>query len=283
MSLKVALVTNSLAGNGRAIALASKIKSILSQKAIHAQIFRENEWDKAIYNFDQVWIVGGDGTVNYFINRFNDIKVPLAIFNGGTGNDFHALLYGKIKLEDQVNKVLTSNQRHIDVGKCNEKYFLNGVGLGFEGAVAKSLTGNKKFRGKTSFMIQILKHIFLYEEKMYTIKSENRSTEQTCLLISVANGRRYAGGFYIAPLADPSDGLLEAIVVNKLSVFQRLKYLPVIEKGKHLRLPVVKYFQTKKISISGSGGMIQAHLDGEYYQAHELTIEVLPGHFKFLF
>lgn len=281
--IQIAIVTNSLAGNGKAIKLSYKIQGLLNRKQIHSQVFVESDWNSNIYKFDQVWIVGGDGTVNYFVNQFNDIKKPLCIFNGGTGNDFYALLYGNPSIENQINLALKSKSKPIDAGKCNDRYFLNGVGLGFEGAVAKSLTGNKKFSGKTSFLIHIIKHIFLYTEKMYTIISNDNSVEQTCLMISIANGKRYAGGFYVAPLADPSDGLLETIVVKQLSVFQRLRYLPVIEKGKHLSLPFIKYFQTKEITISSSDGLIQAHLDGEYLESKELIIEILPGHFNFLF
>lgn len=272
-----------MAGNGRAIALSNQIQLILKKRGIHSSIFKERAWNDEVYHFDQAWIVGGDGTVNYFINQYHNIKKPLCIFNGGTGNDFYAILYGDISLEDQVSKALSTNPKPIDAGKCNDRYFLNGVGLGFEGAVAKSMTGTKKFRGKISFMLHILKHIFSYEEQSYTIKMEEKEIQQTCLMISIANGKRYGGGFYVAPLADPQDGLFEVILVKKLSVFNRLRYLPVIEKGMHLSLPFINYFQTKKIVISSTDSNIQAHLDGEYLEAKELVIEIMPSHFNFVY
>lgn len=281
--MKIALITNTLAGNGRAIELAYQIQSILKKRGIEYRIFKEHDWNDEVYHFDQAWIVGGDGTVNYFVNQYHDIKKPLCIFNGGTGNDFYALLYGNMPLENQISKALNSKPKSIDAGKCNDRYFLNGVGLGFEGAVAKSMTGTKKFHGKISFMLHILKHIFSYRESAYAIKTEGKESIQTCLMISIANGKRYAGGFYVAPLADPQDGLFEVIMVNKLPVFNRLRYLPVIEKGKHLSLPFITYFQTKKIVISSTDSIIQAHLDGEYLEAKELVIELLPAHFNFIF
>lgn len=281
--MKIALVTNSMAGNGKAIRLSQKLHAILSKRNIDSKIFKENEWNSSIYEFDQVWIVGGDGTVNYFVNQFNDIKKPLVILSGGTGNDFYSLLYGKMPLLKQVNHVLSTTPKPIDAGTCNDRFFLNGVGLGFEGAVANSLTGTKKFRGKISFMLHILKHIFSYKEHTYTIKTEENEIDQACLMISIANGKRYGGGFYVAPLADPDDGLLDVIVVPKLSVFQRLRHLPVIEKGKHLSLPFIQYLQVNSIVISGKGKMVQAHLDGEYMEGPELIIKVLPGHFKFIY
>lgn len=280
--MQIAIATNTLAGNGKAVKLALKIQLLLKERNIDSIIFREKEWDNRMYDFDKVWITGGDGTVNYFVNQYNDIKIPLCIFNGGTGNDFYALLYGNTTVEQQINHVLQASPKPIDAGKCNDRYFLNGVGIGFEGAVAKSLTGVKKFGGKTSFLISILKHIFYYKEQQYRICCDEKTIDSKFLMISIANGTRYGGGFYVAPLAKPDDGLFDANLVSPLSALKRLRYLPVIEKGKHLDLPFIDYFNTKKITIS-SNKPIQSHLDGEYLEANELVIEMLPSHFNFIF
>ncbi len=280
--MKIAIATNTLAGSGKAVKLAAAIQSILTKRKIDSQIFTQKEWDARLYEFDQVWIAGGDGTVNYFVNQFNDIKKPLCIFNGGTGNDFYALLYGKTTTEAQVNHVLQSTSKPIDAGKCNEKYFLNGVGIGFDGAVAKGLQGVNKFGGKTSFMLSVLKHILFYKEQDYTIISAEKTVQGKFMMISIANGTRYGGGFFVAPLAKADDGLLDTILVKPLSLFKRLLYLPVIEKGKHLDLPFIDYYNTQKITIK-SDQPIQSHLDGEYLESNEFNIEILPAHFNFIF
>jgi len=280
--MQIAIATNTLAGNGKAVKLAAKLQGILNERKIVSQIFTETEWDQRMYQFDQVWITGGDGTVNYFVNRFHDIKKPLCIFNGGTGNDFYALLYGRITVEEQVAKVLQATPKPIDAGTCNDRYFLNGVGIGFEGAVAKGLQGVHKFGGKTSFMLSILKHILFYKEQHYTITSAEKTVTGKFLMISIANGTRYGGGFYVAPLAKPDDGLFDANLVGPLSPLKRLRYLPAIEKGKHLHLPFIDYYNTRKITVT-SEQPIQSHLDGEYLESNELIIEILPGHFNFIF
>jgi YegS/Rv2252/BmrU family lipid kinase len=280
--MKIAIATNTLAGSGKAVKLAAAIQAILTQRKIDSQIFTEKEWDARLYQFDQVWITGGDGTVNYFVNQFNDLKIPLCIFNGGTGNDFYALLYGKTTTEAQVNHILKSTPKPIDAGKCNDRYFLNGVGIGFDGAVAKSLQGVNKFGGKTSFMLSVLKHILFYKEQQYIISSAEKKVEGKFMMISIANGTRYGGGFFVAPMAKADDGLLDTILVKPLSVFKRLRYLPVIEKGKHLDLPYINYYNTQKITIT-SDQPIQSHLDGEYLESNEFNIEILPAHFNFIF
>jgi diacylglycerol kinase family enzyme len=83
-------------------------------------------------------------------------------------------------------------------------------------------------------------------------------------MLSAANGQTYGGGFKVAPKASVTDGLLDIITVKKISLFNRLKYLPVIEKGRHLdrSIPFVHYEQTNELVIQ-SDHLLQAHLDGD--------------------
>src|SRR5678815_4756736 len=97
----IAIVCNPLAGNGRAVALAEKILRKLAERNIVTEIFKES-WPAAFNSFTDIFIVGGDGTLNYFINHYPEINIPLVIFNGGTGNDVHWLLYGEKSFGEQV-------------------------------------------------------------------------------------------------------------------------------------------------------------------------------------
>ena len=271
----IAILCNPLAGNGQAVALAEKIVAALRQKDISNQVFKET-WPQHLSQFTDIFIVGGDGTLNYFINNYPEFRIPLVIFNGGTGNDFHWLLYGNKTFDEQLSFVLTAEPKSIDIGKCNGRFFINGVGIGFDGAIAKSLTNKKKRPGKTSFLIAIMKKIFYYRSKSYRIISAEKKEDSRKLLMGVANGRRAGGGFHIAPEAAPDDGLFDVILVDAIRPFKRLKYLPVIEKGKHMDLPFIQYFKTKKIQIE-CDDLMDIHLDGEYYSSDKILVEILPG------
>jgi diacylglycerol kinase (ATP) len=275
----IAIICNSLAGVGKAITLADKIANELSQKQISYILFKEN-WPQDFNGFTDVWITGGDGTLNYFINHYPDIKLPLVIFNGGTGNDFHFLLYGDKSFDEQLKLALTATPKPIDIGKCNERYFINDVGIGFEAAVAKALTGKKKTLGKTSFLVMILKKIFSYRSKNYTIQSAEQNLAGRKLLVDINNGRRAGGGFHIAPEARADDGLFDVVIADALTPLQRLINLPKIEKGKHLKLPFINHFRTKEIVVL-SDSPIQYHLDGEYYDADSLKVEMQAGRMQF--
>lgn len=277
----IAIVCNPLAGAGRSVFLADVLAEKLNDKNIAYTIFKE-AWPQQFDNFTDVFISGGDGTLNFFINKYPEIKLPLSIFKGGTGNDLHWLLYGNKTMEEQLEAVLTEKAKPVDIGKCNENYFINGIGIGFEGEVANALTGKIKRPGKTSFLITILKKIFTYRSKKYSVTSPEQHLSGKKLLVDISNGRRAGGGFHIAPEAKADDGLFDIVIVDALNSFQRLRYLPVIEKGKHLGLSFIHHFRTKTIVVE-SNELMQYHLDGEYDEAKRLKIEILPGQLNFIF
>ena len=276
----IAIVCNKLAGNGRAVTIARRIVNELQNRNISHTLHNE-DWPADLNRFSDVWIVGGDGTLNHFFNKYPDIRLPLVVFNGGTGNDVHALLYKNKSFEEQLEIALMATPKFIDAGKCNDRYFLNGVGIGFEGAVARSLTNKKKTKtGKAAFMTAIIQKVFFYSSKKYKAVANEYKMEGQRLLISIMNGHRAGGGFHIAPESAIDDGLLDVVIVDKLNPFRRLRWLPVIEKGSHLGLSFIKHFRTKKIIITSEERM-DAHLDGEYYSAKRLEVEMLPA--KYLF
>ncbi len=279
-SKHIAILCNQLAGSGKAVSLTRRISNELVARKISFVAYTD-DWPNDFNGYTDVWIIGGDGTLNYFINQYTELKLPLVIFNGGTGNDFHWFLYGEISFEKQIEMVLAVVPRPIDIGKCNDRLFINGVGIGFEGEVAKELTGKKKRAGKASFMITVLKKIFSYRSKTYQITTAGKSfARKKYLIIDINNGSRAGGGFHVAPLASASDGLFDLVIIEALRPIKRLRWLPVIEKGKHLKLPFVNYSTVKKILIE-SDNLFKFHLDGEYYSTDKMEIEILSK--KFLF
>ena len=265
----------------KALRMANVIGLLLTEKNIQHETFI-SYWPEEWSGIDEVWIIGGDGTLNYFINQYPDIQLPLSVFPAGSGNDFHWMLYGDISVEQQVEKILKAQPQFIDAGTCNGKLFLNGVGIGFDGAIVKDLLGKKKLAGKASYLLSILKNLVGYNEKFCELQMPEKIISQDCFMISVANGKRYGGGFMVAPKASLTDGLLDINIVGKISPLKRLKYLPVIEKGEHLDLPFIQYEQTTKIKIT-SPVVLPAHLDGEYLQSNSFEIEILPKRLSLLF
>jgi len=57
--------------------------------------------------------------------------MPIAIFKGGTGNDFAWKLYGDITVHDQIDTILTTSAQKVDAALCNNRIFINGIGISF--------------------------------------------------------------------------------------------------------------------------------------------------------
>ncbi len=280
MKKNIALICNPAAEAYRVLRITDTLINILKQKQLSFTVFTK-VWPIDWNEFSDAWIIGGDGTLNYFINKYPDIELPLSIFPGGTGNDFHWMLYGNMNIENQVDQILNGEKKMVDAGICNDLLFLNGLGIGFDGAIVNDLSGKRKLAGKTSYLISILKNIITYKEKLYHMFFDGNIIETKCFMISVANGRRYGGGFLVAPEASFSDSLLDVIIINKIAPLKRIRYLPVIEKGKHIHLPFIKYKQTAEILIQ-TNEAVHAHIDGEYLQSDMFKVVCIPKKFAFL-
>lgn len=275
----IALICNPIPEADKALRLTEQIAASLSNREIKHSIFAvywPHEWS----TITDVWIIGGDGTLNFFINQYPEIKLPLSVFKGGSGNDFHWMLYGDVEREQQIEMLLKGTTKLVDAGICNGQLFLNGVGIGFDGAIVKDLLGKKKLAGKSSYLVSILKNIVGYTEKKYTIFIEDEEIIQDCFMISVANAKRYGGAFHVAPKASVSDQLLDVSIVGRIAPLKRITLLPVIEKGGHLDLSIVQYFQTKKITIQAITN-VPSHLDGEFLNNDKFEISCLPNKFVF--
>lgn len=275
----IALLCNPTAENAKSLRMAEDIALQLKMQAIAFSKFTAF-WPQAWDGFSDIWIVGGDGTLNWFINENPTVLLPLSIFPAGSGNDFHWMLYGNLKPIQQVEQLLHGGTKWVDAGSCNGKLFINGVGIGFDGAIVKDLLGKRKIGGKGSYLLSIMKNILRYHEAHCRIETGKGVINEECFLISVANGKRYGGGFQVAPGADMTDGLLDLNIVGRISPLKRMRYLPVMEKGEHLNLSFVQYSQSDKVRIEAEIEL-PAHLDGEFMSAKVFQIECLPKRFLF--
>lgn len=275
----IALLINPL--HQKALRVGNEIVALLQEKSIEHSVFT-TKWPADFMEFTQVWIAGGDGTLNYFINHYPQFNLPMAVFKGGTGNDFHWMLYGDMPLRQQVEKVLTATPKRVDAGYCNNHLFLNGVGIGFDGKVVQDLLGVKNWSEKLSYYKMVMKNIFFFKEFLCTVSNETFHWGKRCLMLSVANGKRYGGGFNVNPNGLVDDNLLDVNIIGHVPPLMRLRYLPMIEKGTHVDLPMITYVKTASIHIKADR-IIPAHADGEYFDASEFVIECLPARFSFLY
>ncbi|MBS4066052.1 MAG: YegS/Rv2252/BmrU family lipid kinase [Chitinophagaceae bacterium] len=277
--MHIALVVNPKAGKGKSLKLMEQLKQQLQHRSITCVAFTD-EWPQDFKEFTDVWIVGGDGTLNYFINHYPDIQLPLAIFKGGTGNDFAWKLYGDADVQQQLEIVLSSSPQPVDAAQCNEYLFVNGVGIGFDGEVLKQMKAIRIIGGHLGYYLVVLKTILSFKESSFEITGNGFTKKGKLLLTMVNNSSRTGGGFHVSPKASVKDGLIDLITSEPLSILQRFFYLPKIEKGNHLELPFIQHHTGESFLIE-CDKELPAQLDGELIVAKRFEFHVLKQKFFF--
>ncbi len=181
-----------------------------------------------------ITVYGGDGSVYEAVNAImrsgNNESVSLTVTPFGTGNDFVKSLP-----EEHVEK-------RIDLIKFNDLYSANIVNIGFDCdvvAVTEKLKKLKLVRGSLAYAIGVVFTVFKKIGKHFDIEFTyaDGSTEHLCgeyLLLAIANGRYYGGGFCCAPYAELDDGLLDIILVKKISRLRFAKFVGGYKRGLHV-------------------------------------------------
>lgn len=276
----LAIVCNPKSGKGKPLQLAKQLEKFLQTHQIKYTLFY-NQLPKDLNEFTRLIILGGDGTLNYTLNYFKTIPIPIGIIPCGTGNDMATLLLGKKSTETYINTAVFGEAQPIDAGMCNNRLFLNGAGIGFDGWVVKKLLAKKLFSGKAAYYSTVISLLLFYKEQRCKITVDHQTYELPLFMLCAANGKTYGGGFHVAPYAKFNDGLLENICISRINLWKRLTYLPVIEKGNHLKesLPFVHYQTAKQITVQFEKN-VPAHLDGEYMEASTFHIRILPHYFR---
>lgn len=277
----IALLGNPKAGKGKSNHIANWLKEKLYTKNIPSTVYSTN-WptENELNTFSDCWIIGGDGTINYFINNYPNCKLPLALFNGGTGNDFAWKLYGSISIESKFEHVMNATPKRIDAGKVNEYLFINCLGIGFDGEIVQSMNAIRFLGGVIGYQLAVLYKIITFKESKIKIETVDEQWDEKLLLALIVNSPRAGAGFYIAPTAEINDGELNMVLCKKMPVWKRLFYLPIIKKGKHLHYPFIIHRLGKQFSIDIKKEL-PIQMDGELFHSRRLNVEILPGQFLF--
>jgi len=229
--------------------------------------------------------VGGDGTINEVVNGLNGSTARLGIIPAGSGNDFIKSIGVPRRPSHALSVLLEGNTRTVDVGtvRCTPgkegegnfgtRLFVNGVGVGFDAAVAARTREIGYLSGTALYILAVLQTLGKYTPPRFTIRSAAFSREARGLLIAIGNGQCAGGGFYLTPDAAVDDGLLDVCSVDEKNIFQILRLMPKVMRGKHHNVPGVKFFRSNELVIS-SDEQFYVHADGEIVGANVRRVEI---------
>jgi len=290
-------IVNPIAGNGYAGSLVPTLKEMMARHGADGEIVltrgkghaTELAAEHVARGAKRIVGVGGDGTLNEMAQSLVGKKgITFGAVAAGTGNDFIPVLgFPERFAQDDWDALFQAEETGMDVGRCNGKYFINGMGLGFDAKVAMDNyhmeNGGEVRRGsKAKYTWMIVKNILTYDEKPMKVTFEGRTIEQRSFLNTIAIGRRLAGGIHITPKALADDGLLDVCMTDPLSLPMRFRELIHFQHQTHLADPVVHYHQVDRITFEFDHE-VPAHLDGEMAFGQRFDIDILPKALRMIY
>jgi YegS/Rv2252/BmrU family lipid kinase len=242
--------------------------------------------------------VGGDGTLNEVVNglmngdRPTNPEVQLGFIPKGTGCDFRRTHLIPANPEDALKIIEGGRTRRIDLGKirytghdgeARTRYFHNLTSFGLGGEVDERVNNSgKKLGGFLSFIIATLVSLVLYENKRIRLRVDEHFDEEVVVLnVAVANGQYHGGGMWVAPGADPFDGMFHVTLIGELSLPEVFYYLPKLYNGKILTVKRVRSLTGKNVEAF-SNARVLLDVDGEQPGCLPVKIEIIPSAVRLL-
>ncbi len=288
--MKILLIFNPFAGNGRAKKDLPKLESLLNKynlnydllttefKGHGTELVRDADFSK----YDGLVAAGGDGTLfevinGYFQNK-SEKRIPIGVLPVGTGNAFaRDLELDHSQIEKAVEIISKNKLRKADVGKFRTEgknyYFLNIIGAGFVSDANK--TAQKfKMLGNFSYTIGVFYQILMLKHSNLKLEFDGKKIETESTFIEVSNTRYTGSDFLMAPTAQIDDGLLDITLVKKLSRKELLKAFPKIFTGEHVLLDGIETYKASHIKFDADEAKILTP-DGELLGSTPVEISCL--------
>lgn len=237
-------------------------------------------------DMDVLFILGGDGTVHECINGISALtnRPTIGILPGGTCNDFSRELNIPQEIEEATKCLLEGQSKRIDVGKVNDNYFLNFVGLGLIADTSSNIDGSQKnLLGKMSYFISAIKTVKDTNPFSYRLEYNGNIIEDEALLILVANGNYIGTNKLPFKEISSSDGLLDIVIVknSNFALFKEILFSSTYKLPEDQTDRELVYLQSKYAQITTLHSM-DVDTDGELYLQTPINVKILPQHLRFI-
>lgn len=228
--------------------------------------------------------VGGDGTVHEVVNGLMAQRAPgcdalptLVVLPAGTGNDFARNLGFGRNPQAALRTFLAHRATPIDLGRVNDRWYVNQAGLGFDAAVLQvALRLPRGLPGPVSYLAGVLFSVAAFRPPRLRVEIDGEATEGEVFLLTVGNGAQAAGGMKLCPGARLDDGRLDITLIGALRPLEVLRLLPSVFWGGHVHHPRVATRPGTLVVAAGELPLpIQA--DGELVGSLPARFQVEPG------
>ena len=233
--------------------------------------------------YSYILIAGGDGTVDSVVNamKSKNINIPIGILPVGTANDFGKFINMPNDIQEACRRILDSKPVAVDVGKINDKYFVNVASSGLFTDVSQKTDVNlKNTIGKLAYYLKGLEELPNFRKLKIKLLSKKCNYDGEMYLLLVFNGQT-AGNFNLATEAEITDGKLDVIIFKAIQIIELIPLFIKLLKGEHLDSDKVVYFKTDDLYIESSEDIV-TDIDGERGPDFPLRIQCIKGGIKLL-
>jgi diacylglycerol kinase (ATP) len=233
-------------------------------------------------------VAGGDGTINDVVNGLGKAGFPedvtLGILPAGTGNDLAATLCIPSDPDEAERVIQQGRVRTLDVARVRsegigERFFVNVATGGLGAEISDANEGELKERwGKLSYLRASLEVAKDFDVKELDLYLDGEKREVRAVNMVVANCRFAGGGWLAAPNANPEDGLLDVVVIEKLGLTDLLQLAPAsMARADYVGKEGVFSARAKEIRVETDPPGLEFTVDGEVVGSEPARFSVVPG------
>jgi lipid kinase YegS len=229
---------------------------------------------------ERLIVGGGDGSIHEVLNGVLTSGAQtypvLGIMPLGVANDFASACNIPGDPFQALHLAVKGQSRIIDVGRVNDRYFMNvaagGLGTGVGSATPASI--NRILGGAANSLIGMVMaaNFRPYDGKLLL---PGRKRKIKGVVGAVSNGSQVGGGHLIAPHARLDDGLLDVLVVREFPMSELGTVISELQSLK-MRGRYISYHQVAWLEVE-IGGKIPLNIDGESLALSSARFEAVPG------
>ena len=234
----------------------------------------------------RIYACGGDGTLNEVVQGTAGYdNVAITVFSGGSGNDF-VRLFDDPKAFFEIDRLLDAETATFDLIKCNGDYSINICSVGLDARIGVDVANYKRIpllHGFRAYVASTLVNVFRCIAEHYVVELNGEVIDGDKTFVCMCNGRYYGGGFNPVPEADPADGLMDVLLVDRVSLLQIPGIIGKYKDGRYKELKnLVRHVLTDEVKIT-CDKETPIQIDGELRRAKEFTFRIAEEKINFFY
>ncbi|MBR4972480.1 MAG: diacylglycerol kinase family lipid kinase [Oscillospiraceae bacterium] len=234
----------------------------------------------------RIYACGGDGTLNEVVQgAAGHDNVAVTVFSGGSGNDF-VKIFDDPQAFFELPRLLDAEEVTFDLIDCNGDFSLNICSVGLDARIGVDVSNYKRLpllQGFWAYAASTVINVIRGIHEHYVVEIDGETIDGNQTMICACNGRYYGGGFNPVPEADPTDGLLDVLLVKQVTRLQVPTVVGKYKNGQYAQLPhLVRHIKTNAVKIR-CDKPTAINLDGELRTATEVDMRIAKEKLRFFY